>query len=290
MNSSPELPASAAGASAGQALRSAREKLGMPIEALSASLKVSTRKLELMEADRHDELPGATFTRALALSMCRVLKIDSEPILARLPLPVDQSLDSVTMGLNKPFKERSGRSLGDGLLGLLNGQVIAAGLLVAGAAAVYWLPMNLWPRLGDSAATRIVTGPAPTAGSAAASAALVAQAPQPAAVVPASTAPAPAASAMVETVFSAPAAPADGPVAGGVLMLRAAAESWIEVRDGAGRILLSRSLAPGEAAGLDGSLPLRVVVGNAEATQVTFRGQPVALAATRDNVARLELK
>lgn len=290
MNSSHELTASADGSSAGQALRSAREKMGMPIEALSASLKVSVRKLELMESDRHDELPGATFTRALALSMCRALKIDSEPILARLPLPVDDSLDSVTMGLNKPFRERSGRSLGDGLSGLLNGQVIAAGLLVAGAAAVYWLPMNLWPRFGDSAATRIVTGPAPAAESTAASAALMAQAPQPAAVVAAPAAPAPAPSAMVETVLSAPAAPADGPVAGGVLMLRAAAESWIEVRDGAGRILLSRNLAPGEAAGLDGSLPLRVVVGNAEATQVTFRGQPVALAATRDNVARLELK
>ena len=41
---------------------------------------------------------------------------------------------------------------------------------------------------------------------------------------------------------------------------------------------------------LDGALPLRVTIGNAAATQLAFRGQPVNLASrTRDNVARLEL-
>jgi cytoskeleton protein RodZ len=43
--------------------------------------------------------------------------------------------------------------------------------------------------------------------------------------------------------------------------------------------------------GLDGSLPLRVKVGNVAGTEVYFRGQAVDMAsAARDNTARLQLK
>ena len=72
--------------------------------------------------------------------------------------------------------------------------------------------------------------------------------------------------------------------------MRAGAESWVEVRDRHGAVLLSRTLAAGESAGIDGAVPLRLTIGNAEQTQVLFRGQPVTLSAMRDNVARLELK
>ena len=74
-------------------------------------------------------------------------------------------------------------------------------------------------------------------------------------------------------------------------MLRATAESWVEVRDAGGGVLLSRMLLQGEAVGLDGALPMKLKIGNAEGTQVNFRGQPIELQPyTRDNVARLELK
>jgi cytoskeleton protein RodZ len=49
-------------------------------------------------------------------------------------------------------------------------------------------------------------------------------------------------------------------------------------------------LQPGETVGLDGASPLRVKIGNASATQVSFRGRAVELTPTRDNVAKLELK
>ena len=48
-------------------------------------IKVAPRKLEALEADRYDELPDLTFTRALAQTVCRALKIDAEPVLAKLP-------------------------------------------------------------------------------------------------------------------------------------------------------------------------------------------------------------
>jgi cytoskeleton protein RodZ len=75
------------------------------------------------------------------------------------------------------------------------------------------------------------------------------------------------------------------------LQLKASEPSWVEVIDGRSHIVFSRMLQPGEMVALDGVLPLRIKVGNAAATQLSYRGSAVDLAAsTRDNVARLELK
>jgi cytoskeleton protein RodZ len=107
-----------------------------------------------------------------------------------------------------------------------------------------------------------------------------------------------------ETVFAAPggaaaAEAASAPAAtaaqsaaspSGALQMRVSEGSWIEVRDANGRLLLSRTVQPGEAVGLDGAAPLRVIVGNAPATTLSFRGRAIDLAPhTRDSVARLEL-
>jgi cytoskeleton protein RodZ len=78
---------------------------------------------------------------------------------------------------------------------------------------------------------------------------------------------------------------------GQLLQVRATGQTWVEVTDAAGSSVFSRLLQPGETADVDGNLPLRVKIGNASGTELSFRGQPVDLApGTRDNVARLELK
>ena len=83
-----------------------------------------------------------------------------------------------------------------------------------------------------------------------------------------------------------PAAQVEGPV-----RLRSGAGSWVEARDAAGKLLLSRLLKPGEQVGLDGKLPLRLTIGNATSAELEFRGQAFDLKpVTRDNVARVELK
>ena len=66
-------------------LRAAREKQGLHIAALAAAIKVSPRKLDALENDRWHELPDATFTRALAQTVCRTLKVDARPVLDKLP-------------------------------------------------------------------------------------------------------------------------------------------------------------------------------------------------------------
>ena len=77
----------------------------------------------------------------------------------------------------------------------------------------------------------------------------------------------------------------------GLLRLAASADSWIEVLDAQGQPVFSRILQRGEMASVNAPPPLRLRVGNAANTTLTFRGQPFDLAPyTRDNVARVELR
>jgi cytoskeleton protein RodZ len=304
----PATELSQAPATAGGLLRQARVAKGLHVAALATSIKVAPRKLELLEADRYDELPGATFTRALAQTVCRTLKIDSAPVLALLPQPADLGLSQLSRGLNEPFRDKPGRRVPSDLSFLKSPIVLAAGVLVLASAAMYLLPAG-WiaqitqvgggsVREADTAAepatsaSAVMTLPPPTVVMAAsdvlpaaepvASGPALASAP----VVPAVPAAAstPAAAATLSSASAAVAGPS------GALLLRAQAESWIEVVDGRGNPLMSRLLQAGETVGLDGPTPLRVRIGNASATQVSFRGRPVELVPSRDNVAKLELR
>src|SRR5205085_11482376 len=80
------------------------------IAALAAAIKVSPRKLDALENDRWSELPDATFTRALAQTVCRTLKIDAKPVLDLLPAATGAALDHARVGLNAPFRDRPGRA------------------------------------------------------------------------------------------------------------------------------------------------------------------------------------
>ena len=58
-----------------------------------------------------------------------------------------------------------------------------------------------------------------------------------------------------------------------------------------GQVVLRRTLAAGEVVGASGALPLKVIVGRANATQVEIRGKVFDVnAVAKDNVARFEVK
>jgi cytoskeleton protein RodZ len=298
---------------AGRLLREARQAQGLHIAALASAIKVAPRKLELLESDRLDELPDATFTRALAQTVCRALKIDPAPVLALLPRPDASRLAHLGEGLNAPFRARGGATLADDEASWLRPAIWGPLLLLVIAAIVYalpsgWLPAAPWRHLASAGAaasaatsvtTVVVTTPeAPSAAASAASAAELAIGP-PDAAASAPSGEAPEAAAAPELPASAlasmPAEPAASSGAaddaGRTLVLHVSSDSWIEVVDARGRALLARTVKPGESVALDGAVPLRLRIGNAPATEVIFRGQPVALAPyTRDNLARLELR
>jgi cytoskeleton protein RodZ len=298
-----DLRTATPGESAGQILRAAREKRGLHIAALAASLKVPQRKLEALEGDRYDELPDMAFTRALSLSVCRSLKIDPQPVLQLLPATQDtQKLAQVANGMHTPFNEASHEfKLGTWLR---NPAFWATVAIVGGAGLLAFAPDRWMTSVKESLST-LTTGAAPgaakapTPGSNDSPAAGTVSEPVSAGPVAASdvapTVPAAVtAPGAVETVHSAPppataSAAAEAPA--GLLTLRASQSSWVDVQDARGQSLLSRTLQAGETVGLEGALPLRVKVGNAVGTEVFFKGQPVDLAPmTRDNTARLTLK
>jgi cytoskeleton protein RodZ len=133
--------ADAAAPSAGRLLREARERQGLHIAVLAASIKVAPKKLELLEADRFDALPDATFTRALAQTVCRALKIDPTSVLTLLPPPSGYRLEQVGEGLNAPFRERPGVGAQREAATPTLGAAFWVTLLILGAAfALYFLP------------------------------------------------------------------------------------------------------------------------------------------------------
>jgi cytoskeleton protein RodZ len=293
--------------SAGAMLRSARERQGLHIAALAAAIKVPQAKLEALEAGRYDELTDATFVRALAQSVCRVLKIDAKPVLDLMPSARSTALDRVEPVRRTPFHDKPGREEPrEPRLWHQPMFWIVAVLLVAAAGFV------LWPQRSEVVATWLAKLPNWTSSEAVKPAPPApvdnkpAAAPTPAppepvaAPVPApevTAAPAPAASSstpvVTETVHSAPAPAVDAAVdaPAGVAVVRASEPSWVEAQDARGNVLLSRTLQPGESVGLDGALPLKLVIGNASATEVTLRGKPVTLGApNRDNVVKVELR
>lgn len=327
--------------SAGAALRRAREARGLHIAALAATLKVPQSKLEALEADRYHELPDATFARALARSMCRVLKIEAAPVLAMLPSSgAEASLDRVTPGLNQPFRERSVSQ--EPMLSaelLKRPAVLGVGVLLVAAVAVYAIPSS-WieqvtarfrsapgastttatPGPGSAIGTAPVATDSPPTNIEAPVVSASEAAPQSTASVPtlppqtsgaatpitapaATPSPAPATTQAAATTppaastAASAAAGAGQPIQAGTpapgtspLKVRASAESWVEVVDAKGQVLLSRLLRPGDLVDVHGVAPLRLRVGNVSGTELVFRGQPVDLAArARDNVARLEL-
>jgi cytoskeleton protein RodZ len=278
-------PAAPLPSTAGGLLRRARQAQGLHIAALAAAIKVVPRKLELLESDQFDQLPDATFTRALAQTVCRSLKIDAAPILALLPPPSGYRLEHVSEGLNTPFRERPGRLVPKEWATVTSPALWLAALLVIAAAAVYLMPAG-WLSSVKPATSRTAVDAVPAS-------VAVAPAAPPSPGVEASG---PAVAAEPVTAAPAAAQPALAEVAlptatAGVLQLHTTAQSWVEVTDARGRSLIARLLEPGESVGLDGAMPMKLRVGNASGTQVVFRGQPLELAAyTRDNVARLELK
>ena len=310
--------AAAQGLTAGAMLRNAREAAGLHVAALAVAMKVPVPKLDALENDRYDLLPDAVFARALASSMCRTLKIDPAPVLALLPQTGKPRLGQDTDGLNAPFRSPRDAVASHWKEQLIRPVPLIVGALLIGAVVVLLLPAqpdDTSAGAGTATPTPVpapATGPAvgapgspslPSADDAAGPRAAAAPAtPRPEVMTasvampsPPAAGPAPAAAPPVASAAAAPAAkasePAAAPAASGVIVFRASADSWIEVRDAKGAVPVRKLLAAGESAGASGAMPLQVTVGNAGATAVQVRGQPFDLrGSTRDNVARFEVK
>jgi cytoskeleton protein RodZ len=74
-------------------------------------------------------------------------------------------------------------------------------------------------------------------------------------------------------------------------VLRTEGEAWLEIKDGAGRMLISSLNPAGTERVVRGRPPFDVVIGNASSVKLTYDGKPVDLRPhTRVEVARFTLK
>ena len=302
----------------------------MHIAALAVSLKVPVKKLEALEQDRFDLLPDSVFVRALASSVCRTLKLDAAAVLERLPQTSAPKLTYQGAGINAPFRS-PGEGPRPSIWTQVSRTAVLAGLaLLLGALVLIFMPaakqdavngkaevdgmplgsaevVKPLPAVVAMASPGLAETPVPIAQVkepvAAASAASVGQPLVTAAVplsisnLPSATTPSAArasASAAVPAVVAAvpsPAPAASQAAPSGIVTFHAKGESWVEVTDAKGTVVLRRTLTAGEVAGASGVLPMAAVVGRADATQVQVRGKAFDLSAVaRDNVARFEVK
>jgi cytoskeleton protein RodZ len=284
------------GPSAGMLLRQAREAAGLHVAALAVAMKVPVKKLEALEAGRYEDLPDVTFTRALAASMCRTLKIDATPVLERLPQGQRTALPRGETRINAPFRAQRPPEQPSIFSGLSKPTLALVALLLLGALAVMFWPnlgvMTYWVSSGNGTPQGepqgeplvVATANTPSAPGAESGTASVALTP--------STALGASNAAVPEAAASAPLAASGLDPANALVVFKGAAgDSWVQVTDAKGKNILRRTVQSGETVGAGGTPPLAVVVGRADAVEVTVRGQPFALAThTRENVAKFEVR
>lgn len=286
--------------SGGKMLRLARESQGLNIESLAAVLKVPVSKLEALESGRIDLLPDVFFARALASSVCRSLKIDSEEILAQFPSISLSPMKTDESGINTPFRV-PGEGIGLGGMRILTKPfALAIFFLLAGALALFLLPSLSLPDLfgPQKGGGEVVSVPVPV--QPVTSAVLTdetlpdvsASSSQPAtagAGLGADESP-PVISDRVD-VSPLPVIVSGNGAVSGVVVFKARGSTWVEVVDAAGSIQLRKTLAEGDTVGISGALPLAVVIGRADLIAVEVRGKVMDLAPfSKNNIARFEVK
>ena len=301
----------------GARLRAARENAGLSLDQAAQQLKLAPRQVQALEDEDFAQLPGRTFARGFVRNYARLLNLDADGLLAIMPdatqapaleAPALQATGAMIAEL--PVSERSAPSVARWLIPLVLIVCVVAvagyewyrGRLTPGGESVLPRTAKVEPAVDTPRSAAVSTTPLPNplaaapkeepAAAAAPQATESTSTPTPSAPVPASSIPmaapsaAPSAASEPATAPSAPQVPA-GSV---VLQLSYRGPSWTEIRDHDGTVLILRLVPAGSEQALSGIPPFDVVIGNAAAVRLVYRGAAVDLTPfTRGNVARLRL-
>ena len=275
----------------GAMLRAAREAAGLSLDQVAQQLKLAPRQVKALEDESFADLPGRTFSRGFVRNYARLLNLDAQDLLEHLPdaahapalgSPALHSTGAMIAELPTAASPRSG--FGRWLI-----PAVLAGCIVA--AAAYEFYRGGMGTFGDASRPAPEIAPNKSGAPSPAPTATVLPNPlagegksadEPAGAAAGDTRPAPPA-----VIAAPPAASADAPP----LLLSFQGPSWAEIRDASGQVLVSRLIAANSVEPIRGAPPFDVVLGNAPAVSVTYRGKAVDLAPyTRQNVARFTLK
>ena len=291
----------------GAMLREAREAIGLEREALAQRLRLEPKIIEAVEAEAYERLPGPAFTKGYIRSMAKELGLDPAPVLAQY-----LALANVAEPVLADFESRAPAQITSSSKRIqFVSFVIAVVVLIL--VAIWWqrhYSSQVRPTDGDDAALspELLVPPEPsiplpytwtivehaggplgepetwrrqTDGSA----------PPPIEEVLPAAAPSAggAATAGPEAGAATAATPTpSAPTPKGELVLAAKRDSWVEVTDLNRTRLHFGLIKGGEQLGLTGKPPYDLVIGNAPAVTVSFRGTAVDVNAHAINgVARM---
>ena len=280
----------------GAVLAEARERQGLSRAEVAQRLHMSPFQIEALEMGEYSRLPTGTFLRGFVRNYAKLLGVESEPLLANL---AQAHSGRPAPGIVVPSQNIRFDPLGQRLA---SPYVKAAGLavtfLVLGFAALYWwffIRPEPPAAVARKPATAVEQGPPQQ----------LAVAPQtppqpvtvtsaPSEPIKAEPPPAPAEPPKVE-LAKAEALKAEPKKATNprdrTIRLRFKGESWVEIRDGQGRVLLSQINSPNTQAEVVGRPPFTVVVGNAPEVEMTYNDREFPLEPhTRVAVARFTVE
>lgn len=266
----------------GQALRDAREAQGLSVEDVANRLRLMHRQVGAMETGDFASLGQPVFARGFVRNYARLLGLDPDPLLACMtgapaaPAPVSRDAPPPpSHWLTSPW-----------LILLLLGVLLAAAVPIG----LYWwlnsgTEEDMPPRPMRSSAPQTAApmaaveaapaGTLPAAGPATLEPPLVAE----------PAAPAPQAPPASEPPPQTPAATAS------VVHLDFGGESWVEIKDAGGRMLMRQLNPAGSRIDVKGQPPFEVVVGNAAQVRMTYNNRPIDLSPFIDvTVARFTLE
>ena len=267
----------------GLLLRKAREARGLSIDDVVHALKFSARQIEAIEADRMDVLPGAVFLRGLVRSYARLLKLDPESMLglveSRMPLEEPEIRAPENMGNATP---RGGLRDIPPLVAVSVLLLVAAAVMIGwhylgdGVSTMHTAVQTARTTLGDFKPQEVV---APE---------VRPESPPPGADVAITAQPSPVVEPLPATLEAD--IQSALPMNTRRLSFDFDGESWIEVKDASGLVILTGIYRSGTQS-VAGRPPFEVVVGNAGVVTLRDGGRSVDMKPyTRSEVARLTLE
>ena len=293
-------PSASLSLSAGALLKANRQSAGLHIAALAVQLKVPVHRLEALEADQWEALPDMVFTRALASSVCRTLGVDPESVLALLPANhVPEMVGSAALN-SIPVTPKKMKSLTSeqarSTLWWFWGVVI---FLALTGGAYFFIKSNehrfqqvLTGEIilnasndADSAKSEEMPSPVDLMNHSLDASLTSIQAP---AVAPDNSSATLLAKGLPSESMNSEAQVSEVTP---VLLIRARGTTWIQIRNSKGKVAVERQLHEGQEVSYGEDLPLSVVVGRSDLTDITVRGRAFDLTkVSRENVARFEVK
>jgi cytoskeleton protein RodZ len=293
--------------SAGDLLRQQREALGLDLRDAADALKIKPRYLAALEAGRPDLLPGPTYASGFVRAYGEHLKLDGNEMLRRFKTESAALDTKPDLAFPMPLGERSmpgGSMLLVALILALCGygtwyylatgershleRVAEVPDVLLPPAAERAPDAATFPSAATSAPEPRPTAsadaappppqPAPDPETARAGASAASMPPESAAAHAAASAPLPGGAALAADL--PPAAQGDEPhvygVVGGTarVVIRATADSWVQIRDTDQSSLFARVLKAGESYRVPDRPGMSLRTGNAGGLEITVDGQP----------------